>query len=39
VLEEDGETWIVLFYACQIGGEPNYDYRYSRIRYMKRKVD
>ena len=39
VIEEDGETWIVLFYACQIGGEPEYNYRYSRIRYMKRKVE
>ena len=28
---------IVLFYACQIGGEP-YDYRYNRIRYMTRSV-
>ena len=35
-IEEGGETWIVLFYACQNGGEPVYDYRYSRIRYMKR---
>ena len=38
VIEEDGETWIVLFYACQIGGEPTYNFRYDRIRYMKRKV-
>ncbi len=35
--EEDGRTWLVVFYACQIGGEP-YDYRYDRIRYMKRDV-
>jgi len=28
---------IVLFYACQIGGEP-YDYRYNRIRYMARAI-
>lgn len=28
---------IVLFYACQIGGEP-YDYRYDRIRYMTRPI-
>lgn len=33
----NGNTWLVLFYACQIGGEP-YDYRYDRIRYMKRKL-
>ena len=28
---------IVLFYACQIGGEP-YDCRYNRIRYMTRPI-
>jgi hypothetical protein len=28
---------IVLFYACQNGGDP-YDYRYSRIRYMTRPI-
>lgn len=37
VIEEGGEPWIVLFYACQNGGEP-YDYRYSRIRYMRRSA-
>jgi hypothetical protein len=35
VLEENGKTKIVVFYACQVGGEP-YDYRYDRIRYMWR---
>lgn len=30
--------WLVVFYSCQIGGEP-YDYRYDRIRYMKRKLE
>ncbi len=29
---------LVVFYACQIGGEP-YNYRYDRIRYMTRAVD
>lgn len=38
VLERDGETWLHLFYACQIGGEP-YDYRYDRIRAMRRRVE
>jgi len=38
VVREGGETWLVVFYSCQIGGEP-YDYRYNRIRYMKRRVD
>lgn len=38
VLKEGGRTKIVLFYACQIGGNP-YDYRYDRIRYMWRWAD
>lgn len=29
--------WLYLYYACQIGGDP-YDYRYDRIRYMKKLV-
>jgi len=28
--------FIYLFYACQIGGETVYDYRYDRIRWMRR---
>lgn len=35
VLKENGRTKIVLFYGCQIGGDP-YNYRYDRIRYMWR---
>ncbi len=38
VITENGYTWLVVFYACQIGGDP-YDWRYNRIRYMKRMVD
>lgn len=38
VLYEKGVARIYLFYACQIGGEPEYDYRYNRIRYMWRAV-
>lgn len=34
---EGGVTWMYLFYACQIGGEP-YDYRYDRIRCMRRRI-
>jgi hypothetical protein len=34
---EKEKTWLVLFYSCQIGGEP-YDFRYNRIRYMKRDI-
>jgi len=38
-LVRDGDQeWLVVFYACQIGGAPTYDYRYDRIRYMKRLV-
>jgi len=34
----DGEaTWLVIFYSCQVGGEP-YDFRYNRIRYMRRPL-
>lgn len=33
--ESTNPPQLVLFYACQIGGEP-YDYRYDRIRYMTR---
>jgi len=33
----DDQAWLYLFYACQIGGDP-YDYRYDRIRYMKKPV-
>lgn len=35
VLEENGKKKIVLFYSCQVGGEP-YSYYYNRIRYMWR---
>lgn len=39
VVRQDGAEWLVVFYACQIGGAPAYDYRYDRIRYMKRKQE
>jgi hypothetical protein len=35
VVKEGGRTKIVVFYSCQVGGEP-YDFRYNRIRYMWR---
>jgi hypothetical protein len=35
---EGKHVWLYLFYACQIGGEP-YDYRYNRIRSMRRQID
>lgn len=37
LVAEKGVSWLVVFYACQIGGDP-YDYRYDRIRYMKQRV-
>lgn len=37
VLEEDDAAWLVVFYSCQVGGDP-YDFRYDRIRYMRRRV-
>jgi len=36
VLPSEQGDRLILFYACQIGGEP-YDYRYNRIRYMERR--
>lgn len=37
VVETDGQSWLLMFYACQIGGDP-YDFRYDRIRYLKRLI-
>jgi hypothetical protein len=37
ITEIDGAKWLYLFYANQIGGEP-YNWRHSRIRYMRRPV-
>jgi hypothetical protein len=37
VHREGKTTWIYLLYACQVGGEP-YNWRYNRIRYMRRDV-
>ncbi len=37
VHEENGRAWVTVFYACQKGGEP-YDYRYDRIRWMRREI-
>ena len=34
----DGKPWLYLFYSTQRGGEPNYDYRYDRIRAMRREI-
>ncbi|HOS92107.1 MAG TPA: hypothetical protein PLD23_01880 [Armatimonadota bacterium] len=39
VQREGDKTMIYVFYACQNGGEPEYDYRYSRIRWMRRSGD
>ena len=33
----DGRRWMYLYHACQIGGDP-YDYRYDRIRAMRREI-
>ena len=34
----DGKQWLYLFYATQRGGEPRYDFRYDRIRAMRREI-
>jgi hypothetical protein len=31
------QNWLYIFYSCQIGGNP-YDYRYDRIRCMKKRI-
>jgi hypothetical protein len=33
-----GVDWLYLFYATQRGGSPEFDYRYDRIRAMRRKL-
>ncbi len=38
VLERDGHTWLYVFYAVQIGGDP-YNWRYDRMRYWRRLLD
>ena len=38
VIRERQEPVLYLFYACQIGGEPDNNYRYDRIRVMSRRV-
>jgi len=36
VWREGKTTWLYVFYSCQAGGEP-YDFRYKRIRTMRRR--
>jgi hypothetical protein len=39
VLHVAGRVWLYMFYACQIGGPlDNYNYRYDRIRAMRRDI-
>lgn len=38
VAEAEGKKWLYLFYSTQRGGEPQYDYRYDRIRAMRREI-
>ncbi|MCX8064965.1 MAG: hypothetical protein N3G21_07310 [Candidatus Hydrogenedentes bacterium] len=35
---EGGKVWLYVFYACQRGGDTNYDFRYDRIRVMRREI-
>jgi hypothetical protein len=37
VLRKDGDLWVYVFYSCQVGGDP-YNWRYDRIRFMRRQV-
>ncbi|HOJ34001.1 MAG TPA: hypothetical protein PKY35_06635 [Candidatus Hydrogenedentes bacterium] len=34
----NGQSWLYVFYSTQRGGSPVYDYRYDRIRAIKRQV-
>ena len=34
----EGTQWLYLFYSTQRGGEPKYDFRYDRIRAMRREI-
>ena len=38
VAEVEGKKWLYLFYSTQRGEETNYDYRYDRIRAMRREI-
>ncbi|HOV34234.1 MAG TPA: hypothetical protein PLX23_12825 [Candidatus Hydrogenedens sp.] len=38
VMQKENKNIIYLFYSCQIGGNPEYNFRYNRIRYMWREV-
>ncbi len=38
LLKENNKNMIYIFYSCQIGGEPRYNFRYDRIRYMFRGI-
>ena len=38
VLDRDGHTWLYVFTAVQIGGDP-YNFRYNRMRYWRRLLD
>ena len=33
-----GKPWLYLFYATQRGGDPKYDFRYDRIRALRRGI-
>ena len=38
VMTIGGKRWLYLLYSTQRGGEPDYDYRYDRIRAMRREI-
>ncbi len=38
IIKEDNKNILYLFYSCQIGGEPEYNFRYNRLRYMSREI-
>lgn len=38
VVDRDGHAWLYIFFGVQVGGEP-YNFRYDRIRYMRKRLD
>lgn len=38
LIEQDGKPYLYLFYATQRGGDPVFDYRYNRIRMMRKPI-
>ncbi len=38
IVDREGHTWLYIFSGIQVGGDP-YNFRYDRIRYIRRPLD